>query len=160
MKASKKYSHFLISRGYLYGKVIMEICYKSFDNVKPRSSTMNIYDQIIFKKKEVLNTNTKQNIYSRYIIPTAQTENQDYANPNILKSKPPKRGIFGMWSLDFGSRKIISSIKNSIIVDDHNVEYMILCKVAENSLSVEVANGMDPICVLGVAVSAFLNTKP
>lgn len=143
MKAKEKFSRFVIHKGGPYGQVIMEICYKSFDNVKPRKSYIKIYDQIFSQNDNNSNSDTQFDIIN-----------------NMLKSRSPKRGSFGMWSLDFGNRKIISSIKNSIIVDKNNIEYLIIGKIAENSLSVEAVNGMDPICVLGIAISSFLYPKP
>lgn len=137
IKAKKSHSRFIIQKNNSYNKMSMEIIYTSYNNVKPRSSVIKLYDQVF-----------------------PHNENESKVNPNVLYSRHPKRGTFGMWSLDFGSRKIISSIKNSIIVDDNNNEYVILGKVSENSLSVEVAEGMDPICALGIAVSTYMNTKP
>ncbi|OHT03676.1 hypothetical protein TRFO_28868 [Tritrichomonas foetus] len=77
--------------------------------------------------------------------------------PETLRNRKPKRGNFGTWNLNYGKRKVMSSIKNAILVDHFDKEFLVMGKIAANSLSVEAIPSFDPLCVFAVALSSFLN---
>ena len=77
-----------------------------------------------------------------------------------LVSRAPTRGPLGTWTLDFGERAVVPSIKNAILVDSNNKEVCAIMKIDEGSLTITTCKGLDPLIVFAMGVSSFLCKLP
>lgn len=150
MKATEHNTHFIVYLKEDDARTeLMSIQYKSYDCVRPRSMSLQLHPTV--HNSPYLARFNPQNDF----VPL-----DHLIFPEKLASKKPKKGPLGLWSLNYGKRKIISSIKNAILIDKNNNEYIIIGKVSDNSLLVEAVNGLHYLCVLAVAITSFLNAKP
>jgi hypothetical protein len=80
--------------------------------------------------------------------------------PNRLFSRKPSVSCVGEWSLDFGSRPVVASVKNAIFVDKADAEMCPVMKIAEDTLRIDVAEAVDPLVVFALGVSSFVCKLP
>ena len=125
-------TRFVLHKENANGPILMELEYTSYADSMPRSLKIKVYDK---------------NLHNIGI-------------PNALKNRKPKRGPLGNWNLNYGKRKIMSSIKNVIITDANDKIYTVVGKINENSLSVEAIPNFDCISVFTIGLSSFLNPHP
>jgi hypothetical protein len=80
--------------------------------------------------------------------------------PQYIASKAPGQSPIGMWSLDFGSRQITASVKNAILVDATNTEFVAVMKTGDDLLRIDAADTISPLVVFGVGIASFLCKLP
>jgi hypothetical protein len=73
-----------------------------------------------------------------------------------LASKRPTRGPVGNWTLDFGGRPVVPSVKNAILIDPDNAQWCAVAKTGPDVLRVDVVEAVDPLIAFGIGVSSYL----
>lgn len=76
--------------------------------------------------------------------------------PMKLTSKKPSISPCGLWSLNINGRYAVKSIKNSIMIDEKNNEFLSLMKTYDNDATVESYYTIPPIIVFSFAIASFL----
>lgn len=71
-------------------------------------------------------------------------------------SRIPKRTKKGDWTLNFGSKFVITSIKNAIILDENAKPTLIVRKVEKEKLQIEVVRKYKPIYLFAFAIASFI----
>ena len=80
--------------------------------------------------------------------------------PEKLFSKKPKfYSEAGEWVLNLSGRKSLKSIKNCVLLDSNNQEYIIITKKNKNILKIESLKEIDPKIIFTIGISSFLYPK-
>ena len=87
-------------------------------------------------------------------------ERPKWMNGAKIGSRAPSRGALGTWTLDFGDRAVVPSIKNAILVDANDEEVCAIMKLNKGSLTITTYEGLDPLIVFTIGVSSFLCKLP
>jgi hypothetical protein len=85
---------------------------------------------------------------------------QKPALPPTIGNRVPVRSLLGKWSLDFGNRPIVSSVKNTILVDGDDREICAVRKTAANTMALDAVEDMDPLIVFAIGITSFLCKLP
>jgi hypothetical protein len=80
--------------------------------------------------------------------------------PDRLFSRKPSVSCVGNWSLDFGNRTVVTSVKNTILVDKEDVELCAVMKTENDVLRIDSIEAIDPLVVFALGVSSFLCRLP
>lgn len=100
--------------------------------------------------------------YSRSPVDCAPREieiyffNQQDGVPSMLVNRKPKIGAGSTWILDIGNRVAKRSIKNCVIVDVDNKEYMSVMKQKSSIIAVESSSLIGPIETFTLGISSVL----
>jgi hypothetical protein len=80
------------------------------------------------------------------------------ALPPVLTSRPPKMNPIGAWTLDFGDRPVVASVKNALLVDAQNKEACAIMRSDERTLRIDALEAFDPIIIFAIGVGSWLCT--
>jgi hypothetical protein len=80
--------------------------------------------------------------------------------PSSIASRPPGQSPIGMWSLDFGTRQIATSVRNTILVDSGDREIVAVMNTAEEILRIDAVDIISILVVFGIGIASFLCKFP
>ena len=76
--------------------------------------------------------------------------------PQKIVNKRPEFNPDGYWELDFGNRRLITSVRNTIFIrEEDEVEFVVVRKVSKNEIEVDAVEVMSPLCVFAIVLSLF-----
>ncbi|EAX93660.1 hypothetical protein TVAG_091950 [Trichomonas vaginalis G3] len=78
--------------------------------------------------------------------------------PSALNSKIPSISPCGVWVLNHNGRFAISSIKNCILLDEKQTEFLSLMRTSNSEAQLEANQNIPPLIVFGFAIASFLCT--
>jgi hypothetical protein len=80
--------------------------------------------------------------------------------PSVFASRPPRINAIGEWTLDFGDRPVIASVKNALLVDPNNKEACAIMKADDQTLRIDALEAFDPLIVFTLGIGSWLCALP
>ena len=76
--------------------------------------------------------------------------------PHEIQARSFVKRPDGTWILKVSNRAALSSIKNCILVDENDVEWIVILKMAKSVLSIEASPKFDPLVVFAIGIASYM----
>jgi hypothetical protein len=112
-----------------------------------------------------INSGSTANVMTiQYSLPARRCPREAVADfqeqfPNIpvhLENRKPHRGPNGRWVVNYTGRFADSSVKNCLLVDAEDVEYLVAIKLDKDTMGLEVKPEIPDICAFCLGISSFI----
>ena len=80
----------------------------------------------------------------------------DIEVPSDIQSRAFIHKPDGQWMLKLSNRSAISSIKNCVLVDENDVEWMVVLKTAKTTMTIEASPKYSPMEVFAMGIASYL----